>query len=89
MQNAGVAGPQRIALVVAIGAIAIVVARTLVDWWFMQPDDGWFMEAPNSSVLYSPGPSSGDRIGTAAVWIGAIGIWLALSWRILSDRGPR
>jgi hypothetical protein len=78
--------PQRIVLVIAIGAVAVVVASTLDDWWFMQPDDGWFMQAPNSSVLYSPGPSTGDRLGTAAVWIGAIGTWLGLSWRILRRR---
>jgi len=89
MQNARVSGPQRIVLVVAMGAVAIVVAWTLVDWAFMQQDEGWFMLAPDSSVLYSPGPSSGDRIGTAAVWIGAIGLWFALSWRVLGGRTRR
>src|SRR5690606_12522428 len=89
VQSAVVTVAQRIVLVPALGAAAVVATLTLADRWLVQPAEGWFMEASSSRVLYSPRPSSGDRIGTALVWVGAVVAWLAVRWRISAQSRTR
>jgi hypothetical protein len=78
---------QRIVSVVALGAIAVVVANTL-NAVLDQPDGGWFMYAPNSTVTYES-TDDGATIRAALIWLAATGTWLGLSWHILRDRSPK
>jgi hypothetical protein len=75
-----VTGGQKAVTSIALGA-GLVVAATAVTARMNQPaDGGWFMYAPNSSVLMEP--SGGSTLGIAAVWLGAIALWFVVSWRL-------
>jgi hypothetical protein len=75
---------QRIVLVVAIGAVAVVIANT-ANAVLDQPDGGWFMYAPDSTVTFDV-DDDGAVIRAGAIWLAAIGMWLGLSWLILRER---
>jgi hypothetical protein len=73
-------GGQKTVTSIALGA-GLVVAATAVTARMTRPaDGGWFMYAPNSSVLVEP--SGGSTLGIAAVWFGAIALWFVVSWRL-------
>ncbi len=63
-------------------ALALAVLAAALTWWLREPSDGgWFMYSPNSSQVYD-GSSAGTDWSTPAVWLAAIGIWFAISWRL-------
>ena len=79
-------GGQKAATSVALGAGLAVVASAVVTQLNGPSDGGWFMYSPNSTNLYSAA-SSGSTLSTAAVWLAAVVIWFAVSWRLLrSDK---
>ena len=71
---------RRVVTSIAVG-LALVVAGAAVTSWIDEPSNGgWFMYAPNSTQIYNaPG---GTDWSTSGVWLAAIGIWFAVSWRL-------
>jgi hypothetical protein len=66
---------------IALGVGLAVVASALVAELNAPADGGWFMYSPNSTGLYNAS-SSGSTLRTASVWLAAIAIWFAVSWRL-------
>ena len=71
---------QRIVVVVAFG-ILLAVAAVTVNRLLDNPDGGWFAYAPNTGVRFPSGTEPTWR--RAAVWIGAVGIWVVSSLYLL------
>ncbi len=69
-----------LALAAALGVVAATISGLLVD----RNVGGWFMYESNSNVnaLASSGESDGDLLRTAIIWLVAIAVWLAISWRL-------
>lgn len=76
---------RRVIVSIALGAglaiLANAVARLLTD----DPDGGWFMYAPGQTDTTFE-PSDGDTVLTAVVWLIAVGVWSAVSWRLFMRR---
>lgn len=71
---------------IALGAGLVVVASAVAATLNGRADAGWFMYSPNSTSLYS-GLSSGSTFRAASVWLAAVAIWFAVSWRLFrSDK---
>lgn len=68
---------QRTVIVVASGLALAVVAMT-ANRLLADGDGGWFAYAPNTALTFSPS-SDGPIWREAAVWLGAIAVWLGLS----------
>jgi hypothetical protein len=66
---------------IALGLALVVVAAAVTRWLEEQSDGGWFMYSPNSSPLMDLS-SDGTNWATPVVWLAAIGIWFAVSWRL-------
>jgi hypothetical protein len=67
---------------IALGVGLAIVASAVVTELNGPADGGWFMYSPNSTSLYNAS-SSGSILRTASVWLAAVAIWLAVSWRLL------
>jgi heme/copper-type cytochrome/quinol oxidase subunit 1 len=70
---------RRILTSIALGVGLAIVASAVVAELFGS-DYGWFMYAPDDSSMYVT--SDGSPFGAAAVRLAAVGIWLAVSWRL-------
>jgi hypothetical protein len=73
--------------VIALGAVLAVVASAINAVLRDSSAGGWFMYAPNSNGLLT-GESTGHGVvlREAAVWLGAICVWLAAGWRVYRNR---
>lgn len=71
----------------AIAAGLVVVVGCWVAEALLRPEDdgGWFMYAPNSSVLFA-GPDRSATLRTGGIAVLGIAIWLAIAWRLYRPR---
>lgn len=66
---------------IALAAALAVVASAALAEWRGSDDGGWFMYSPNSTEFYTPS-SGGSSVRTVLVWLGAVAVWFAVSWRL-------
>lgn len=79
---------QRHVLVVALGAVCLVLGAGVNQLWNADASGGWFMYAPNSDA---PFVSSGDRqtvLRGAVVWLVLILVWVSVAWRLYRNADP-
>ena len=67
--------------VVAFGAVCWAVASATNDWFFVNSEGGWFNDAPNNGVAYSP--SQTWILRELVVWLVANAVWFVVSKRLL------
>lgn len=72
---------RRVVVSIAVGLALAVMAVALTSWITEPSDGGWFMYSPNSEQMFDVS-SDGTDWATPAVWLAAIGIWFAVSWRL-------
>ena len=73
---------------VALGAALAVLASAINALLRDSSDGGWFMYAPNSNgLLTSDSGGHGAVLRESAVWLAAIGLWLAIGWRLFKTPG--
>lgn len=74
---------RRVVLSLAVAAALAVAAVTLNRLLTNEADGGWFMYTPNSEPSpFSTGSADGESVRSAAIWLTAIAVWLAFSWRL-------
>jgi hypothetical protein len=79
---------RRLCLMIALGAALTVLAAAINALLRDSPDGGWFMYAPNSNTLLTSNPGGrGVVLRESAVWLAAIGLWLAIAWRVFKSSG--
>ena len=72
---------RRVVTSIAVGLALVVLAAALTSWIAEPSDGGWFMYSPNSTQVYDAS-SEGTDWATPGIWLAAIGIWFAVSWRL-------
>lgn len=73
---------QRHVLVVALGAVCLVVGAGVNQLWNSGASGGWFMYAPNSDAQFLPSADHGNVVRQAAVWLFVIVVWASVAWRL-------
>jgi hypothetical protein len=66
---------------IALGVGLAIVASAVVAELNGPADGGWFIYSPNSTGVYSSS-SRGSTLRTVSVWLAAVAIWFAVSWRL-------
>jgi heme/copper-type cytochrome/quinol oxidase subunit 1 len=75
---------QRVCVGIAVAAVLVVCASAVSIAVNGSADGGWFMYSPNSSAEFS---RSGDSVmNDILIWLAAIGIWLAVAWRLFRTK---
>ncbi len=73
---------QRHVLVVAVGAVCLVVGAGVNQLLNSGASGGWFMYAPNSDAPFLPSADDGTVVRQAAVWLLVILVWASVAWRL-------
>lgn len=76
---------RRVVTSIAVGLALAVIAVAMTSWIAEPSDGGWFMYSPNSTEMYDAS-SEGADWATPAVWLAAIAMWFAISWRLFRTR---
>jgi hypothetical protein len=75
---------QKVCVSIACAAVLVVCAAALSSAVNNTVDGGWFMYSPTSQGVFS---SSGDSVmNDVLIWLAAIGLWLAVSWRLFRTK---
>jgi hypothetical protein len=75
---------QKVCVSVAFAAALVVCASALSLAVNNTGDGGWFMYSPNSPGDFS---TSGDSVmNDILIWLAAIGLWLAIAWRLFRTK---
>lgn len=76
---------QRHVLVVALGAVCLVVGVGVNQLWSLDASGGWFMYAPDSDSAFRPSAGQGTVFREGVVWMLAIAAWASVACWLYRD----
>lgn len=77
---------RRVLVCIVIGATLAVAAIAVNELLRTESPGGWFVYQPEGEPMFSPASSDREKLSEAAVWLAAIALWFATSWRLFRPR---